>query len=214
MALASVLPTVPALGELPGYGTGAHVVTEAGEVPVDWLATGERVMTRDHGFQPVLWIGRTAADAAPAFDPVGLSAGALDGRAPGHETWLTPGTRLPMTGWEIELHTGEAEGLGPASALPWQADKAAAPKPVRFTYVLLPCHGLVLVNGFWAETVLLETVAMSVLSGAIPAALLRRPDVRAGHRHAAGRLLADWELCAMGWRAPGRTPGRRAEKVA
>jgi hypothetical protein len=34
---------------LPGLGPGVEVMTSEGALPVEWLATGDRLITRDHG---------------------------------------------------------------------------------------------------------------------------------------------------------------------
>lgn len=47
-------PGVP----ISGLGPGCMVLTLEGEMPIEWLAAGDRVITRDHGAQPVLHIAR------------------------------------------------------------------------------------------------------------------------------------------------------------
>lgn len=45
--------------------------------PIESLALGERVLTRDHGPQPVRWIGRATLRGVGAFAPVMITKGAL-----------------------------------------------------------------------------------------------------------------------------------------
>ena len=47
------------------------------QVAIERLAPGDRVLTRDHGAQPVRWIGRATLRAVGAFAPVVIAAGAL-----------------------------------------------------------------------------------------------------------------------------------------
>ncbi|NIZ10530.1 Hint domain-containing protein [Pseudooceanicola sp. HF7] len=41
-----------------GLGPGTMVLTLEGEMPVEWLAPGDRLVTRDHGSKPILHISR------------------------------------------------------------------------------------------------------------------------------------------------------------
>jgi len=179
-----------AFAHLPGYGWGSHVVTGKGEVPVDWLAPGDMLVTRDHGLQPLLWIGH---QRSPGISTV-RAAGRAFGNAPSHETRLAPGTRILVSGWEVELHTGEAEALATVRALNGAGEGGQAG---GLACVLLPVHGLVQVNGLWVETLLLDPAARALLADALPPSMLARPDVIAGHRRAVRYGLHDWEVAAM-----------------
>lgn len=44
---------------------------------IETLAPGDRILTRDHGPQPVLWVGHATLRAVGAFAPVVISAGAI-----------------------------------------------------------------------------------------------------------------------------------------
>lgn len=47
------------------------------QIAIERLSPGDRVLTRDHGPQPVRWIGRATLRAVGAFAPVVISAGAM-----------------------------------------------------------------------------------------------------------------------------------------
>jgi hypothetical protein len=57
-------------------GTQITLATGA-QVPIEALAPGDRVLTRDHGAQPVRWIGRATLRARGDFAPVVIPAGAM-----------------------------------------------------------------------------------------------------------------------------------------
>ena len=47
----------------PGLSGNALILTKQGERPVKSLRPGDKIVTRDHGFQPLRWIGQSQADA-------------------------------------------------------------------------------------------------------------------------------------------------------
>lgn len=57
---------------------GTRIMLASGrQTPIQELRPGDRVLTRDHGPQPIRWIGHTTLRARGAFAPVVISAGAL-----------------------------------------------------------------------------------------------------------------------------------------
>lgn len=58
---------------LSGLGPGSYVMTSQGELPVEWLAVGDQLVTRDHGLQPLRHIERTrGTEDNPLPDPLVL----------------------------------------------------------------------------------------------------------------------------------------------
>lgn len=82
-------------------GTRIALATGA-QVPIEALEPGTRVLTRDHGPQPVRWIGRTTLRARGGFAPVVITRGTLGNDAdlivgPHHRLFLYQRDRLPGT---------------------------------------------------------------------------------------------------------------------
>lgn len=68
--------------------------------PIEALRPGDRVLTRDHGRQPIRWIGQSRLRAAGAFAPVVITAGTLGNTGdlilgPHHRVFLYQRQRLP-----------------------------------------------------------------------------------------------------------------------
>ena len=60
------------------FGAGARITTaDAGLCPVEGLRVGQMLRTRDHGAQPLRWIGAITLRAQGAFAPVTFAPGAL-----------------------------------------------------------------------------------------------------------------------------------------
>jgi Ca2+-binding RTX toxin-like protein len=69
-----------AIGVPPCFATGTLILTDMGEVPVEALKPGDRLVTADNGLQPLRWIGRRSQ----RFDgpdnrhrPIAIGPGAL-----------------------------------------------------------------------------------------------------------------------------------------
>ena len=59
-------------------GRGTRITRPDGrQTPIEALAPGDPVLTRDHGPQPVRWVGRATLRAQGSFAPVVITAGAM-----------------------------------------------------------------------------------------------------------------------------------------
>ncbi|MEM1074248.1 MAG: Hint domain-containing protein [Pseudomonadota bacterium] len=143
----------------PGYGPGTMIATNRGEVPVEWLDTSDQVLTRDHGYQKILWVGRTKV--TPRFFArhhrealVEIPVGAFGEGRPVHALKVTGDHRVLLRDPIVDLHFFEPEALAPAKA--W-ADAGAATvfftqKPYTLTHILCESHEVILAQGAWVET--------------------------------------------------------------
>ena len=79
------------VGELgpPCFTPGTVIETETGPRLIETLAPGDRVLTRDRGMQPVLWIGRRTMPGTGAFAPVRFAAGGVLRSPWGQGSWGT-----------------------------------------------------------------------------------------------------------------------------
>ena len=59
---------------VPCFVAGTMVLTPRGEVPVETLAPGDLVLTKDDGPQPLRWIGQRRVEARAAFAPIFIAA--------------------------------------------------------------------------------------------------------------------------------------------
>lgn len=60
------------------FARGTMITMGTGEqVPIERLQPGDRVLTRDHGPQPIRWVGRATLRGVGAFAPVVIQAGLL-----------------------------------------------------------------------------------------------------------------------------------------
>ncbi|MCB1338334.1 MAG: Hint domain-containing protein [Maritimibacter sp.] len=204
------MPDIPGAGVperfalVAGFGPGVRLLTAAGEVPVERLATGDLLVTRDGPPAPVLWLGRRTfgqapSGRAPGLAPVEVAPSALGPGVPSRPTPLAPASRVLLGGWRVELHCGIGEALATVADLPGaaRATRNAAARAPRYTYVLLPAPALVNANGLWVETLVLDGAALDLFGAALPPEPMARPGLLAGHARAARPCLAGWEVAAL-----------------
>lgn len=141
------------------FGPGTMIATRNGEIPVEWLDTSDMVLTRDDGFQPILWVGRTRVPSGyfgeyPDECPVRIAPGTLGPNSPTHPLQVTGDHRVMIRAVEAELMFCSTEVFAPAKA--W-ADTGLATKTepsgsYMLTHILLASHHVILAQGAWVES--------------------------------------------------------------
>lgn len=198
-------PPVPydQLATPPCFTPGTLIETAGGPRPVEDLVPGDLILTRDHGLQPLRWLGRTwlgAADLAarPQLLPICLRAGALDGTLPHRDLRLSPQHRLVVSGWKAELLFAEPEVLVPALA--FLGDRAARAEPdpsgQLYLHLLFDRHEIIFAEGVEVESLFpgwIDTAALPQALRAELAALLPDLPGAAACRAPAGRFLTRQE---------------------
>ncbi|WP_172295040.1 Hint domain-containing protein [Pseudoruegeria sp. HB172150] len=142
----------------PCFTPGTLIATANGAVPVEDLQVGDKVMTRDNGFQPICWIGAkrlTGLDAAERSDlrPVRIRADAFGNGLPARDLMVSPNHRVLVASWQTALYFEEREVLCAAKHLINNRDVRAVPT-VATTYIhfMFEHHEVVLSNGAWTES--------------------------------------------------------------
>lgn len=147
-----------ALGALPAFTPASLIATDQGEVAVEALQPGDRVLTRDHGYQPVLWAGGCTLAAAeigvrPALAPLRIAAGALGPGLPERDMIVSPRQQLLFCGTQAELLFGEHEVLIAAHHLEGRAGIARMPTgAVRYLDLLLGRAEILRCDGVWSAS--------------------------------------------------------------
>lgn len=143
---------------VPCFTPGARILTDRGEVAVEELAVGDRVLTRDNGYQPIRWVGRrdlSAAElaAAPQFNPIRIAAGALGAIRPARPMLVSPQHRMLISGPRAEMYFGEHEVLVAAAHLTrMQGVSVFAPAGISYLHLLFDRHEIIHADGCWSES--------------------------------------------------------------
>jgi len=89
--------------EAPCYCPGTLILAERGEVPVEDLTIGDRLVTGDGTFAPIVWIGRRSYAgrfvlSRPTLLPIRLQAGSLGGGQPRRDLFVSPKHAMLLDG--------------------------------------------------------------------------------------------------------------------
>ena len=140
------------------FTPGTRIATPRGEVPVEQLTAGDRVLTRDNGVQEIAWYGQTGLNAAdfrarPHLAPVLIRAGALGGGLPERDMLVSPQHRVLVSSEKAAFYFDEREVLVAARHLVNGTTIVQRPVP-QTTYIHFMCarHEVVLSDGAWTES--------------------------------------------------------------
>ncbi|MCX7289437.1 MAG: Hint domain-containing protein, partial [Rhodobacterales bacterium] len=110
-----------AVGQRPARATpcftpGAMVTTQRGEVAIQHLQAGDKVVTRDNGIQPVRWVGKSQMfiqdfQADPHLLPVFIRQGSIGKGMPERDMMVSPNHRILVAGQRTNLRFAEREVL-------------------------------------------------------------------------------------------------------
>lgn len=193
---------------VPCFTPGTTIATPRGEIPVEDLKVGDRVVTRDNGLQTIRWVGRRALNyaelgAAPHLRPVLIEKGALGEGLPERDMLVSPNHRILVASDRTALFFEEHEVLVAAKHV--TAARGVRPVDVLgVTYVHFLCdrHEVVLANGAWTESFQPGDLTLGAMGNAQRGEIfelfpeLREKNGRAGWR-AARRTLRRHEAMLL-----------------
>jgi hypothetical protein len=157
------------------FAEGTGVLTNLGERPVEALREGTRILTRDNGFQPLLWSGiraLSAQDAASGSDlrPIRLRKDAFGSGVPVRDLVVSAQHKLLISGNEVHAEYGEREALISAADLVERGQEVLPRPPVRrYVHLLFEQHEIIWANGAWTESFQPDQRAIGLLGGLHPA---------------------------------------------
>ena len=143
---------------IPCFTPGTLIATPKGEVAVETLKLGDKVITRDNGLQAIQWIGKkslSGADLAArrALMPVMIRQGALGAGLPERDMMVSPNHRMLVSNEKAALLFDEHEVLVAAKHLT-RLDGVEVMDAAEVTYihVMFERHEVVLSDGTWSES--------------------------------------------------------------
>lgn len=102
-----------ATDDVTGLIDGTTVMTLDGELPVEHLSAGDRVITRDSGVAVLKDVRVTEKEIAP----IEIKAGSLGHTRPDRDTLLAPGAQVHIRDWRAQAMYGTKSANVPARRL-------------------------------------------------------------------------------------------------
>lgn len=195
-----------------GLSPQTMVMTRSGEAPVEWLETGDEVLTRDRGFVPILLVQRTKLERSklrqrPDLAPVVINASFIQDDFPDREIVVAPNQLVLIRSAFAEMHFATNEVLVPAVAIGTQrnADDLSPNERVSYAHILLPTHQMIVADRVWLGSLFCGDVQTQVDTLDSPIlSRLERPRMHAARpilNVAEGRMLMQCILADRARRA-------------
>ncbi len=176
------------------FARGTRILTEQGEVAVEDLAAGDRVMTRDHGAQPIRWIGSRRVAAQGRFAPVVIDAGALGNS---RELVVSPAHRMLIEDWRADAMFGTREVLASARHLTrMDGINRREGGEIEYFHILFDTHEIIYAEGAPSESFHLTATAADALTADVRNEILALfPEL--GETSPARPAVTDGELASL-----------------
>jgi hypothetical protein len=141
------------------FTSGTLIKARHGEIAIEDLSVGDEVLTADHGYQPIRWIGARTLDFIelrmnPHLRPIRIRAGALGNGLPERDLLVSPQHRMLVASRIARHMFGTHEVLAAAKQLLLIDGIEVAEDIHEVTYWHFLCneHEIVWANGALSET--------------------------------------------------------------
>ena len=143
---------------VPCFTPGTMIATPRGEVPIETLKVGDRVITRDNGIQKIQWVGRrklerTDFQTAPYLKPICIRKGALGYDLPERDMMVSPQHRVLVSNDKTTLYFEEREVLVAAKHLVGLTGiEVSEVGEADYIHLMFEQHEVLLSDGIWSES--------------------------------------------------------------
>lgn len=143
---------------VPCFTPGALIATPRGEVPVESLKAGDKVITRDNGIQTIRWVGAKKLSwqdlsLNPHLKPILIRRGSLGNGLPERDMMVSPNHRMLVSNDRTALYFDEHEVLVAAKHLvAGKGVHEVESMGTTYLHFMFDRHEVVLSNGAWTES--------------------------------------------------------------
>lgn len=143
---------------IPCFTPGTLIATAKGQVRVEDLQPGDRVITRDNGLQEIAWVGQktlTQKDfiARPELKPVLIKAGSLGQNMPERDMMVSPNHRMLIADKGASMYFDEPEVLAAAKHFVGKEGICHVDvSQTSYIHFMFERHEVVLSDGTWTES--------------------------------------------------------------
>ena len=181
----------------PCFTPGTLIATPRGEVAIEILRVGDRVITRDNGLQIIRWIGTRPVRAGAFFThhhlaPVHIRKGALGNDLPERDMMVSPNHRMLVAHDKTALHFEDSDEVLVAAKHLTGLAGVDVLQNVETTYlhIMFDRHEVILSNGAWSESFQPDVQALAGIGNAQRIELLELFPVLATQRGIKGYSAA------------------------
>ncbi len=188
------------LNMVPCFVAGTLIETSEGKMPVEVLEAGDMILTRDHGYQPLRWIGQREVAASGKMAPIEIAANTFGDHG---LLRVSPLHRILLQDEMAELLFGESEVLVAAKEL--VNDKSVRVREggdVQYVHLLFDQHQIVISNGLESESFLPGGQITNLFEEEVVAEICALfpeldPQTGDGYSQAARRILKKHEAALL-----------------
>ncbi|SFC68507.1 Ca2+-binding protein, RTX toxin-related [Pseudooceanicola nitratireducens] len=143
---------------IPCFTPGTLIATPRGEVPVETLREGDRVITRDNGIQEIRWFGHKDLMGRELLQkehlkPVLIQKGSLGYGLPERDMLVSPNHRVLVNNDKTALYFEEREVLVAAKHLTGLAGvNRVDTMKTQYIHFMFDQHEVILSDGSWTES--------------------------------------------------------------
>ncbi|MBU2866289.1 Hint domain-containing protein [Pacificibacter marinus] len=143
---------------IPCFTPGTMIATPKGEVAVETLKVGDKVITRDNGLQTIRWVGHKTLSSVDLMlrtelCPVMIRKGALGNDLPERDMMVSPNHRMLVASEKAALYFDDHEVLVAAKHLTkMDGVELMGAEGVTYVHVMFDHHEVILGNGTWSES--------------------------------------------------------------
>jgi CshA-type fibril repeat protein len=143
---------------IPCFTPGTLIATPKGELKVEDLEVGDRIITRDNGMQKIRWIGcrEMAGEELAAKEhlrPILIQQGALSEGLPERDMMVSPQHRVLVANDKTALYFEEREVLVAAKHLTdMDGVDVVDVSHTSYIHIMFDQHEVILSDGIWTES--------------------------------------------------------------
>ena len=143
---------------IPCFTPGTRIATPRGELCVEDLEVGDRIITRDNGIQEIRWVGERTLKGSELtklghLRPVLIKKGALGNGLPERDMKVSPNHRMLVSNEKTAFYFEESEVLVAAKHLVGLPGvEFTDVSEVTYIHFMFDQHEVVLSDGAWSES--------------------------------------------------------------
>ena len=143
------------------FSSNTLVTTDNGDIPASLLRPGDKVLTRDNGYQAVRWVGERRMNGRflldnPHLRPVLVRAGAFGNGLPCQDIMLSPNSRLPIeepgSGLKALIVGGQQQMVAVKHLINHRDIMQIDVLGLKYAHIMFTGHQIIATNGFWVES--------------------------------------------------------------